>query len=167
MYKNRSKKAQSTMSLPFGLIFSIILIIVFIVVAFIAVGHFLEIGDCSKVGQAYEELQEKVDEAWRSQISEFEISLSLPSGVDKICFANLSLPSKGGVKAEYDEIERYSVYEANTFLVPSGKTCDMPYKNIKHIDISEITKLKNPYCIEADEKILLKKGVYDKLVLIK
>ena len=77
----KARRSQNTMSLPFGMIFSIILIVVFIVVAFIAIKHFLDIGDCAKVGQFYGELQKKVDDAWRSQESSFEISISLPSGL--------------------------------------------------------------------------------------
>lgn len=155
------------MSLPFGMIFSIILIVIFIVIAFIAIKYFLDIGDCAKVGQFYGELQKKVDDAWRSQESSFEISISLPSGVQEICFSNLSeakLASSPGV--EYKELKRYSVYDANTFIYPPSKSCEMPYKLINHINVSEMTKTKNPYCISVKDKLKIKKDIYDKSVII-
>lgn len=162
-----NKRAQSIMGLPFGLIFSIILIVVFIVFAFIAVKHFLSIGDCTSVGQFYTDFQKKINEAWTSQISSFEYKIDLPSGVKKICFANLSESVKGAnAKEDYDEIERFSVYEANTFIVPVGKACDMPYKLINHINLEEITKTRNPYCISVSQKVQIKKDIYDKFVLI-
>lgn len=161
------KDKKGDMSLPFGLIFSIILIVVFIVIAFIAIKYFLNIGDCSKVGQFYDNLQQKVDSAWRSQLSEFEYDISVPSGVSKLCFANASAASLGNVtKADYTAIRRYSVYDANTFLLPSEKTCNMPYKQINHINLSAIIGTKNPYCIDVANKITIKKGVFDKLVTI-
>jgi hypothetical protein len=160
-----SKKAD--MSLPFGLIFSIILIVVFIIIAFIAVKNFLNIGDCAKVGQGYDKLQQKIDTAWRSQISEFEYELSVPSGITKICFANLSEGFRGNTsKADYETIKRYSVYDVNTYLVPPEKACEMSYKQINHIDLEEITKNRNPYCINLPGKITISKGTFDKFVKI-
>lgn len=161
----KGRRAQQTMSLPFGLIFSILLIVVFILIAFIAIRYFLDLGDCTKIGKFYDELQGKVDEAWRSQISSFEVEITLPSGIDQICFANLSAEERGSNEA-YAALSRFDVYEANTFIMPPEKGCKMPYKLIKHINISEMTKNKNPYCVDVSKKLKLKKGVYDKLVLI-
>ena len=88
-------RSQQTMGLPFGVIFSIILIVVFIVIAFIAIRHFLDIEGCAGVGQFYEELQRKVDEAWVSQSSEFDVEINLPGGIDKVCFADLNVERTG------------------------------------------------------------------------
>jgi hypothetical protein len=152
--------------MPFGLIFSIILIVVFIVVAFYAIKHFLSLGDCAKVGQFYDDFQSKVDEAWRSAHSEFNITISLPSGVKQVCFANLS-ESYRGDRELFEDLQRYSVYEPNTFIIPDSKSCGMGYKTIKHINLPEITKTQNPYCIDVSKGISIKKDVYDKTVLLK
>ena len=61
------KKAQQTMSMPFGMIFAIFLIIVFVVFAFMAVGGFLDIGKSADVGMFYDELQEEIVKALSSQ----------------------------------------------------------------------------------------------------
>jgi len=162
----KSKKAQQTMGLPFGLIFSIFLIAVFVVAAIWAVTHFLDIGKCSEIGLFYDELQNKVDEAWASQTSEFNFKIDLPSGIKKICFGNLT--SEITNQEDFSEIEIYYLEEANVFLVPSGEACNIPYYNLKHINISEITKLENPYCVDLEKRneIKIKKDFYDKNVLI-
>ena len=87
---SRPKLAQQTMGIPFGLIFAIFLIVVFIVIAFIAVRHFLDIGSCSETGLFYDSLQKKVNEALSSQLSDFKFDINLPSGIQKVCFGNLS-----------------------------------------------------------------------------
>lgn len=150
------------MSMPFGLIFSIILIVIFVIIAFIAVKHFLDIGDCARVGKFYDGFQQKVDEAWRSQTYGSTYTISLPSGV-RVCFANLSLGNRNSDDA-WNNLEIYSVNDANTFMYPAEKSCNMAYKKINHIDISNITAIKNPYCF--DSSIKLKKDIYDKLVTI-
>ncbi len=163
----KDKRAQSTMEMPFGIIFAIILIVVFIVVAFVAMNHFLSIGSCSSVGLFYDELQKKVDDAWEGQEMNFDFKVNVPSGITKICFANLS-KANTGLQGDYEQIKNYEVYEANTFLIPPEKTCNIPYKLIKHIDLANITKTKNPYCIDLTQKETLKitKGFYDKFVMI-
>jgi len=160
---SRPKRSQQTMALPFGLIFSIILIVVFIVIAFIAVNHFLDIGKCAQIGGFYDSLQEAVDEAWTSQSSDFEFEIEL-SGIEKICFANLSEAPTNS--EEYEQIKNYEVYEANVFLIPAEKTCNMPYKNIKHLDLVKIIEERNPYCVEVDLGLKIKKDFYDKLVRV-
>ena len=163
----RGKKAQETMSMPFSVIFSFFLIIVFIIVAFIAAKSFLDFGSCSSVGLFYDDLQSKIDEAWHSYKSDFEFEIVLPSGVEKVCFANLS-EKITGTKADYELIKDYDVYDANVFLVPSGATCDLPYKNIQHINISLITQAKNPYCVEVSKKLRIQKDIdkFGKFVFI-
>ncbi len=166
-FNRNSKRAQSTMEMPFGIIFAIILIVIFLVVAFIAVNHFLNIGSCSSVGLFYDEFQKKVDSAWEGQEMSFDFKVSVPSGITKICFANLSKANTGS-QGDYDEIKNYDVYDANTFLLPPGKACSMPYKLIKHMDIANITKSKNPYCVDLTQRDVLriKKGFYDKFVTV-
>jgi len=160
-----NKSGQQTMGMPFGMIFAIFLIVVFVVIAFIAVGFFLDIGRTSSVGLFYKELQEAVNGAWSGQSSEFSFDIDLPDGIDEVCFGNLSgvITNKD---SRYDEILNYDVYDANTFLVPPENAENMQWKLIEHIDVAKITEKKNPYCVPADGKLRIKKGFYDKLVLI-
>lgn len=159
------KRGQQTMGMPFGMIFSIILIVVFVVIAFIAIGSFLDIGRSAGVGLFYTELQEAVDNSWRGQSSETTFKINLPSEVKTVCFSNLSADITGETEY-YNEIKNYEVYEANTFLIPPENAQQMQWKLINHLDIEKITKDQNPYCVSTSQKLKLKKGFYDKLVSI-
>ncbi|RMD46115.1 hypothetical protein D6829_00395 [Candidatus Pacearchaeota archaeon] len=159
------KRGQQIMGMPFGVIFSIILIVVFIVIAFIAIGSFLDIGRKSSVGLFYKDLQEAVDNAWESQSAEFDFKINLPSGIKKVCFANLSKTINSNDEV-YDEIERYSVYDANVFLYPPQKAEEMQWKKIRHINLSKIIANENPYCVDTSKNLKIKKGFDDRLVVI-
>lgn len=160
-----NKKAQQTMSMPFGIIFAIFLIVVFVVVAFFAIRGFLGIGETSKVGLFYQDLQEAIDDARGSQTSEFEFKVNLPNKVEFICFANLSAKITANVE-KYELIEMYEVYEANVFLLPPESATDIPWKNLKNINITKITEKQNPYCVSSSENLVIKKDFYDRLVRI-
>ena len=160
-----NKRGQHTMGMPFGMIFAILLIVVFIVIAFIAIAGFLDIGQSASVGLFYEDLQKAVDEAWREQSGEFDFKIDLPSGIDEVCFGNLSgmITNRD---PRYDEILNYDVYVANTFLVPPENAQGMQWKFINHINVTKITESSNPYCVSVEKDLRIKKGFYDKLVVI-
>ncbi len=160
-----SKQGQQTMSMPFGLIFSIFLIVVFILVAFYAVKFFLDFAPASKIGTFYVDLQDEVDKAWNSQSSEFTFKIDLPSNIEKVCFANLSAKITGSM-VDYDQIKNYDVYEANTFLLPPQHAKNMQWKMINHINLTKITSKQNPYCVPVENGLRIKKDFYDKAVTI-
>lgn len=159
------KRGQSNIGMPFGMIFSIFLIVVFFVVAFIAVRAFLDVGDSSSIGLFYEELQDSVDAAWQSQSSQRTFEVSLPSSVKMVCFANLSKPSRGA-SDEFRELEIFDIYDSNVFLLPLSASEGLERKRIDHLDIDRITSVRNPYCVSTDSDLLIKKDFYDKLVTI-
>lgn len=158
-----SKKGQETMGLPFGMMFALFLIVVFIVIAFIAVKSFLDIGDCAQVGTFYDDLQKAVNGALNGQYSQSDFKIRLSSGIEKVCFTNLSI---GGVAhtPEWEMIKYYDIYNVNTFLIPPEKGCNMEYKLISGINISKTTDNSNPYCVENGDTLKINKGFYDKLV---
>ncbi len=160
------KRGQQTMSMPFGLIFSIMLIVIFIIVAIVVIRNFLSVGSCTEIGQFYTGLQKNVDNAFYSQESSFNFTVSLPSDVTTICFVNLSKTfSVNDDNARDLESFRFQGEKINLFLMPLSAGCDMPSKLIKHINIEEITRSKNPYCVSTKKyQMKIKKGFYDKLV---
>jgi hypothetical protein len=167
-----SKRSQSVFGMSFGTIFSILLIIFFIIIAFIAIRHFLNLRDCAKIGLFVDDFQEKIDKAWSSQKSGFSFTGSLPSNLDYVCFANFSRPINGNdVERKIgNEISVYKFSEGNMFFYPRENSCNMPYIRIKHINIEEITKIRNPYCIKIESgKIIveIEKDYNDALVSIK
>lgn len=159
------KRGQQTMGMPFGMIFAIFLIVVFVVIAFMAVKSFLNIGDSASVGMFYDELQDAVDNALRSQESDRSFAIDLPSGIERVCFGNLSAAiSNPG--ADYDAIKNYDVYNANVFLVPPEEAENMQWKNIEHLNVTKITAVKNPYCVSVDVDLRIRKEFYDRLVWV-
>lgn len=161
------KRAQSTMSMPFGMIFAIFLIVVFVVFAFMAIAGFFEIGDTASVGMFYEELQDAVDEALSSQSSQKPFEINLPKGIKQVCFANLSSSSRiTNPGEEYQSIKYYDIYNANTFLLPPEKAQDMQWKFIEHLDLEKITATENPYCVDVNEGLIIKKDFTSRLVYL-
>ena len=167
--KVKNKKAQGIFGLGFGTIFSIILIVFFVAVAFIAIKSFLDTQRCAQIGIFKNDLQIEIDKTWNSQKSEFEFKSRLPTKIKYVCFADLSKPitATGSAGNMGRELGVYQGYIANMFLYPTEPTCDMVYHEIDHIDIDKIISLKNPYCITVDDgniNIDIVKNFDDKLV---
>ena len=161
----RGKKAQETMGIPFTFIFGMFLIVIFIIIAFIGIKAFLGFQDTSKVGLFYDDFQKEVSSALSSDQTTRSFKIDLPSGILKVCFANLSARING-LQEDYNQIERFESYGANLFLVPPGKAEDLEFKTIKGINITKITERRNPYCLNATGSLNIKKGLYSKLVWI-
>jgi len=166
-----NKKGQGIFGMSFGMIFSIILIIFFVAVAFIAIKSFLDTQKCAQIGIFKDNLQTEIDKTWASQKSEFEFKARLPAKIKYVCFADLSKPitATGTAGNIGRELGVYQGYVANMFLYPTEPACDMVYHEIEHLDINKIISLKNPYCIIVDDgniNIQIKKDFSDKLVSV-
>jgi len=143
----KNKRAQEIFGMPFATIFSIILIAVFIAVAFYAIKYFLNIKNCSEIAVFGNDFQGYIDDAWSAPGSEKTFPGILPSSIEYVCFANLSEEMNTDVKKEeeiYGEIERGDRKD-NLFFYPPRKSCEPSFK-MNHIDITE---LSNPYCIKT------------------
>jgi len=147
--RGKGKRAQQVFGMSFGVIFSIILIVFILVVAGIAINHFLNLKKCTQIGLFIEDVQADIDKAWNSQKYIDKADYSLPSNLEYVCFANLSNSVHGGEieNKVYSDIGIYELSKGNMFFYPREKACNMPYINLKHININAITKIKNPYCI--------------------
>lgn len=115
------------MKLSFGMIFSIILIVIFIAFAFYAIQKFLGIQNTVKVGQFVDNLQSDVDKAWRSSQYSQKVEYFLPTKVEEICFTDNS----------------------ELFFKPLGSGGIFDYREIEHLDIEKITENENPFCIKT------------------
>jgi hypothetical protein len=78
------KKGQ--MKLSFGMIVSIILIIIFISFAFYAIKIFLGIKDAAQIGAFGTDLQNDVDKIWKGSQGSQDVKYNLPNKVKNICF---------------------------------------------------------------------------------
>ena len=148
---------QSSIGMSFGMIFSIFLIVVFIVIAVIAVKIFFDFGNKADVGMFKDELQVAVNNAWKGQASEFTFKINLPKGIEQVCFANLSANNVAVGSPQYKIIERYSGYPHNLFLSPPEKALEFEHWNVENINITKITRLKNPYCVKSDATLKISK----------
>jgi len=147
------RKAQ--MQLSFGMIFSIILIIIFIIFAFYAIRSFLRVNDSAKVGNFINSLQEDVDSIWKAAKGSQEASYTLPSNVNKICFENRG----DGNLVFYDN--------------KNERVDNTPIADIKHINLTIMLRGFPPppkACHNVTEekvKMLLEKKYGEELVTIK
>jgi hypothetical protein len=136
------KRGQMKMS--FGMIFSIILIVIFIAFAFFAIQKFLGLQDSVKLKQFSENLQNDVDSAWKSTKYSQDKSYSLPDKVEEVCFRN----------------------DDKNFLL-RGETF-VEQGNIEHIDIEKMTA-DGDFCIpNTDGKVemFLSKDFGENLVTV-
>ncbi len=134
------------MKLSFGMIFSIILIVIFIAFAFYAIRIFLGIQDEMKIEQFGHGLQTDVDKMWKSSHGSQEVEYLLPSKIESVCFAD----------DEYQNL----IFHSEEFV--GGK-------KIQHIDIEKITEDENPFCVENIKgkiKMIIKKDYGEALVTI-
>jgi hypothetical protein len=76
---------RAQMQISFSLIFSIILIIVFIAFAFFGIKKFLEIQNSLKSETLMDELQKDIDDLWKSSSGLQKISYNVPKGTEAFC----------------------------------------------------------------------------------
>lgn len=141
------KSKRSQMHLSFGMIFSIILIIIFIAFAFYAITKFLSFQETIKIEQFFNDIQGDIDKIWKGSQASQEKEYFLPKKIEAVCFTD-------------DEYENL-YFRSEKFV--GGK-------KIEHIDINEIIKNENPFCINNEKgkvKMRLVKNFGESFVTIK
>lgn len=129
------------MKLSFGMIFSIILIIIFIAFAIYAITHFLGFQKQLTFTQFFEDFQSDVDKMWKSTKGSQAVEYHLGKGAEIVCFNN----------HEYENLE-----------INKGE--DRQFKTIQHI------KVESSFCIEPKDgkiKLTLEKNYGEPLVTVK
>lgn len=166
---DKSKKAQGVFGMPFVVIFSIILIVVFLAVAIYAIIHLVDIGECSKVKLFIDDFKTDVKNSWLSEKgSTRTFSSILPSYINYVCFADLTKESQDDTGSEFKDIHRElkedGKYTNNMFFYPTGKSCIASVK-IEHINPH--LEENNPNCIPvANGKIEIKLEKEENLVKV-
>ncbi|PXY71525.1 hypothetical protein CXX78_00570 [Candidatus Parvarchaeota archaeon] len=155
---------RGSVQLSFGMIFSIIIIIVTVSIAFYVIAYFLDLRKCTEIGLFYKDFQDKIDDIWKSEFASEEFVGRLPSGIDGVCLGNLV---DGERTPEYDQIEKYTRLpnDNNFFFYPPEKTCDISEAKLNHVNFED------PYwkCFPVENgkvKIKLEKETFDPLVRI-
>jgi len=155
---------RGQMRLSFGMLFSIILIIIFVAFAFFVIQNFLDLSDTIGVGKFVDDLQLNVNKLWGGSQGSQELEYSLPKDIEYVCFANLLEPEQGTYEDEnfYEEFEKYFT-EENLFFYPVGAT-EVNGLEVEHLGIGG----DNPICFENNGKIkiVLSKDFNDDLVFV-
>ncbi len=134
------------MKLSFGMIFSIFLIIAFIAFAFYAITKFINLQKTIQVETFIENLQNDIDNMWKSAKGSQEETYSLPKKIDSVCFTD---------------------NEFNNLMFRSSGIFEE--RNINHLDIAEITLEEDPYCIpniNGKIKLTISKDFGKELIII-
>jgi len=166
-FQRKSKCGQ--MKLSFGMIFSIILIVIFIAFAFWGVKKFLAYQNKLQIGQFITYIQEDIDKMARSFEGSSEQSYALPKKVEYLCFTDFTKPSKGPNATFYNDFQLVSNGEKNNmFFYPLESAEGIESVKIEKIDIVNITSQSNPYCIsnEGGITLIIKKDIGENLVKI-
>jgi len=134
--------------MPFGMIFSIILIVVFLAVAGIVVKHFLGLQKCSEIGFFMRDFQTSVDKVWKSSSRSETFTSTLPGGIKEVCFVNFNESFSPAMEEKYGSVERrYGFYNPNFFFFPPEGACEIQYTTFQHLNITSVVEERNPYCI--------------------
>ena len=139
------------MKLSFGMIFSIILIIIFVAFAIYTINIFFGISDNANSGKLFNDLQRDVDKVWKSSETLEEFEYSLPRGIDSVCFVDSAL-----------EFSNFVLYSGDPRSRVNSHT-------IKNLDIEKTTETENPICFKNSGgkiKITLKKDFSESLVTV-
>jgi hypothetical protein len=163
-------KKGGQMKISFGMIFSIILIVIFLAFAFYAIFKFLGFQKNVQVGQFINYVQADVDKMYKGSQGSVEPSYIVPTSIDLICFTDFSKPSKGARKDLYGDFQLFSAGETNNlFFYPRNAAEGFESSKINHIDVIKMTVDENPYCIPVSKgkvTMNIKMDIGDQLVTI-
>jgi hypothetical protein len=121
----RNKKGGQ-LQLSFGMIFSIILIIIFLAFGFYAITKLIDLQRSIQIESFLRDFQEDIDKMWKSSQGSQNLVYTLPSKINAVCFKE-------------DEFQNLEFTSKN---IINGKM-------IGHIDIEKIIENENPFCIET------------------
>jgi len=146
MFGNNRKRGDIKIS--FGMIFSIILIVIFISFASYAIMKFLGLQNAAQVGKFTDDLQNDIDKIWRGTQGSQNQEYIIPSKVKYVCFTDYKSAKRGENMAFYDELKQNYYEEENLFFYPLGSSEGFDSLNLKHMDIIKTTMEENPLCFE-------------------
>ncbi|MBX4196835.1 hypothetical protein KW805_04570 [Candidatus Pacearchaeota archaeon] len=151
--------------LSFAMIFSIIVIIATVAVAFYVVNYFLKTSTGVSCKLFHRDLQDRITTAWNGEITQDTFSEAAPSGVSAVCIGSLNEgPLNSQDRDKYQAIKEY-FHKGNFFFYPTDSECDSGniVYNLDHIAATRF------FCKDVEQgkiSITLNKGLSDSLVTL-
>jgi len=122
----RGRQTKGAMELSFGMLFSIILIIIFIAFAIYGVSKFLNLQKDIQTKTFANDLNFDIDKLWKSQGSQ-PVIYSLPKNVEKVCFSEDEFEKDIDIEIRGEKsIETYDIIHAKLsedFSKGTGGNC--------------------------------------------
>ena len=146
------KSVKGQMKLSFGMIFSIILIIVFVAFAFYAISKLLGFQEQITVVQFRDELQKDIDATWKANENSEVVEYGVPRKVEKVCFIDYGSGKKGLNLELYDKLKQVFYETENVFFYPIGSTEGQNSFVVNHIDLEATTTDENPLCFNVKNR---------------
>ena len=141
--KKRMNKKGQVMGMPFQMIFSIILAIVFLTIGFIAIRYVLDMQKNSQAALFVSEFRNKVTDLWQKSIADYNFTAVLPKQVQYVCFADLSFANTTAMYGKiWDDISGFK--GKNMFFWPMEEI-KVSALNIENLNIQDLPT--NPYCL--------------------
>lgn len=149
MGEKKRKGKTGQMQIGFGVIFSVILIIIFIAFAIYGITKFMDVNRVAQLASFKTDLQEDVDKIWRSSSSSQPVSYTLPRKIKQVCFVDND--------------------NENMYFMPD----DFEGVVINHVDlpktVASSTSRPKKLCIDSvsgEVSMILKKSYNEQLVTI-
>jgi hypothetical protein len=161
----KANKAQ--LKISFGMLFSIILIVIFISVAFYAIYIFIDLQKAVKIGKFTDDLQFTIDNIWKSGSGSTEFEIDLPNEVEEACITDFESSARGINSGKYSKMQLLYSGSENLFLYPYGSAKEFSEIKLEHIDLQKSTLSENPLCIKNGNKILISMDFGESLVTLK
>jgi uncharacterized protein (UPF0333 family) len=119
------------------MIFSILIIVVTIAVAFYVIKEFFLTSNCTEIKALSDHLQQEVDTVWRSAAAQIAYKKSLPSSVKTVCFGNPRTWNANTYRVETETFASYRDTENNFFIYPvkCGKATSV--RQLSHVSINK------------------------------
>ncbi len=161
-------KKRGQLNMSFGMMFSIILIIIFLAFAFYAIKTFLNLGSSAQTGKFASDIQNDINNIWRSAQSSQQETYNIPTSIKQVCFADFNAAASGPNSYLYNNLSMYYSGTQNMVLYPVSNI-GLDVQQINNINLSGMTKDENPYCIRANSgniQVVLQKNISQGLVTV-
>jgi len=145
----KDKKASEVIGMSFSTIFSIILIVFFIISAFIGIKAFLNYQKCAQIGLYKDDFQSEINTARNAFTAVTRFNQTLPTGIEYVCVVNTTDIVRNASNVEqsimqYIQDSSFRVGDNLFFYAPDKDYCTK-WTTIKYVDLSS----HNPICTKV------------------